>query len=81
MVFAKILSSVTHEACQKDPTYFIGPTKSVLSKNWFLTTLTGKKCVLLSSLQELIKTEAWLFLTFFICSNNHLSSLHSIVTY
>lgn len=42
-VFAKILSSATHEACQKDPTYFIGHTKSVLSKNWFLTTLTGKK--------------------------------------
>ena len=37
--------------------------------------------VLLNSVQEFIEKEAWLLLTFFICLHNHLSSIHSIVTY
>ena len=32
-----------------------------------LTTITGKSYVLLSSVQEFIETEAWVFLTFFLC--------------
>ena len=40
--------------------------------------LTGKNYVLL---QEFIEIEAWLLLTFFICLNNQLSSIHSIIAY
>ena len=39
--------------------------------------ITGKNCVLFNSVQEFIKIEAWLLLTFFIC----LQSIKSIVTY
>ena len=36
---------------------------------------------LIFSVQQLTKIEAWLLLTFFMCFSNHLSSIHSIVTY
>ena len=39
----------------------------------------GKNCVLLNSVQEIIVTEAWLLLTFFLCSRNQLLSIHFIV--
>ena len=32
-------------------------------------------------MQEFIEIEAYLLLTLFICLHNHLSSIHSIVTY
>ena len=34
---------------------------------------------LLNSVQEIIKMEAWLLLTFFLCSRNQLISIHSIL--
>ena len=34
------------------------------------TIFTGKKCVLLNSVQEFIEREAWLLLTFFLCLHN-----------
>ena len=36
----------------------------------FLTIITGKSCVLLSSLQQFIEIEVWLLLTFFLCLPN-----------
>ena len=50
-------------------------------KELCLTILTRKNCVLLNSVQEFIEIEAWLFLVFFICLRNQLSSMHSIVKY
>ena len=53
--------------------------------NNVLTIRTDKNCVFLSTVQDLIETEASPLLTFFICSPNQLnsiqSSIHSIVTY
>ena len=43
-----------------------------------LTILTGKRCVLLNSVQRMA---GWLLLIFFICLHNKLSSIHSIITY
>ena len=45
-----------------------------------LTIFTGKT-VLLNLLQEYIEIKAWLLLTFFLCLQNQLISMHSTVTY
>ena len=70
------------------PKMNVCPFQQVLLKNlsWLvLTILKGKTCVsrsmvLLNSVKEFIKREAWLLLTFFISLHNQLSSIHSIVT-
>ena len=46
----------------------------------FLTILTWKNCVVLTSVQAFIEIEVWLLLTFSICLSNQLISIHSIVT-
>ena len=46
--------------------------------NKLLTILTEINCVLVNSTQEFIEIEAWLLLTFLLCLQNQLSSMHSI---
>ena len=47
-----------------------------------LSMLTGKTAFYsIHSVQEFIEIEAWLLLTFFICLNNQLRSIYSIVKY
>ena len=55
-------------------------TKEINSKG-NVTIFTGKKCALPNSVQEFTVVEASLVLTFSICLHNHLSSIHSVVTY
>ena len=42
---------------------------------FFLLSAHKENCVLLNSVQEFIETEAWLFLTFFLCLHNQLVSI------
>ena len=42
---------------------------------------TRENRVSLNSAQEFTEIEAWLLLNFFICLKNHISFIHSIVTY
>ena len=44
-----------------------------------LTISRGGTCTLLNSVQKSIETQGWLLLTFFICLQNQLSSINSII--
>ena len=68
-----------------DPKYKTFKNSWIATKNiWnkcYLNDTTGQNCVLLNSVQEFIETEAWMLLTFFLCLQNQLLSIHSTVTY
>ena len=54
-------------------TYILHIAKLNSIKNWKLN------CVLLNSVQIFIEMQAWLFLTFFLCLRDQLSSFNSII--
>ena len=53
-----------------------------LKQPWFayLNYTHRENCILLNSVQEFTERKAWLRLTFFLCLNDQLISLHSVVT-
>ena len=57
------------------------PKHNIRRKNFFyLTLITGKSRVLLSSVQEFVEIEAWLFQAFSFCLHKQISSVNFIGT-